>query len=270
MVCELFFRANNQPSVRQALSEEAILRRERRGTINIQMTMLAWSLELISSILLFISVFAIFTKVDTHKESRYEKFWIVAFDASINCIVIPLAYILNLEDNKHQIVSNGWCKGLRSIVGCQSKAEEDMPDTSLPDVSLYQPIQSISHYINHPTAINLHQTISEVVNFFEQQSMLQCEHNVSYINNVHADEEQLPFAPPRHYESNVGPSSPTNEHNRSTEQFTLNAEELFATLSHHRTRGSIAWKIRTHREQAWLNSMEMSWPSVLADTYEEL
>ena len=95
------------------------------------MTLLSWIIELVSTISCFVIFFFISSdpvfissepgSKSPHERMDYKLFWIVAFDATLNYIVIPAIYILNQEENKLKIVANGWFKGLRVILGLQSK-----------------------------------------------------------------------------------------------------------------------------------------------------
>ena len=84
------------------------------------MTFLAWFLEFIASVSLFIIYFVLIGNREPYEKPQYETFWVIAFDASINSIIIPLAYILKTEENKEQVISSGWTQGLRNRVRVQS------------------------------------------------------------------------------------------------------------------------------------------------------
>ena len=86
------------------MSEDTRMRRQRRYTISIQMTVTSWSLELISGIITLINAF-IFAH-DTSKEISTQV--LVAIHVFLYFVVIPGTYLLNTEVYKSQIFDKGW------------------------------------------------------------------------------------------------------------------------------------------------------------------
>ena len=90
----------------ELLSKDSRARRSKRQVINLQMAVIAWSLEFISGLLLLIYWFL--------SEDKNHQLALIMIDILLRFIVIPGSYLLNTEVNKALIVAEGWWKSLRT------------------------------------------------------------------------------------------------------------------------------------------------------------
>ena len=96
-----------QGVVSRILSETVRMRRQRRKTINIQMTIISWLIEFITGI----SVLAMYF---LYKEA-YIVLALAMFNIFVSFVVIPGTYILNTEACKRFVIAHGWCTALRRM-----------------------------------------------------------------------------------------------------------------------------------------------------------
>ena len=91
------------------LSESSKLKRRRRNRVNLQMTVVSWSLEFIAGLVCL--------GVNFYPESSPDLISVmVIFDACLNFIIIPSTYIFNDEVRKRGIIAEGWYIGGRGRV----------------------------------------------------------------------------------------------------------------------------------------------------------
>ena len=95
------------------LSESSKLKRRRTNKVNLQMTVISWSLEFIAGLVCL--------GVNFNPESSPDLISImVIFDTCWNFIIIPSTYIFNDEVRKRGIIAEGWCTGVRSRMDSNS------------------------------------------------------------------------------------------------------------------------------------------------------
>ena len=83
------------------LSESSKLKRRRTNKVNLQMTVISWSLEFIAGLVCL--------GVNFNPESSPDLISImVIFDTCLNFIIIPSTYIFNDEVRKRGIIKEGW------------------------------------------------------------------------------------------------------------------------------------------------------------------
>ena len=98
-----FFRSENKETLKKVLSEDSKQRRRRRNTVNLQMTIFAWSLEFVAGIV------NLFVGIETWKNGNIDFItYMVIFDGFLNFIIIPSSYLLNNEVTKTAIYVGGW------------------------------------------------------------------------------------------------------------------------------------------------------------------
>ena len=91
------------------LSESSKLKRRRMNKVNLQMTVISWSLEFIAGLVCLGVNFQI-----ENPESNPDLIsMMVIFDTCLNFIIIPSTYIFNDEVRKRGIIAEGWCTGVR-------------------------------------------------------------------------------------------------------------------------------------------------------------
>ena len=94
------------------LPENARRKRTRQVNISIQMTILTWSLELITGIVALSMYF-----ISSHDDSlQTANIVLVLLTHFLHFIIIPSAYNLNTEVVKECIMENGWLRSLRAVV----------------------------------------------------------------------------------------------------------------------------------------------------------
>ena len=129
-------KSESQGIVSEILSEKVRTRRQRRKTINIQMTIISWLIEFIAGI----GNLAIYFLYDEND--------IVAlfamFTIFVNFVVIPGTYILNTEACKRFIIEQGWIVSLSRM--CNStrvsplQNEDQNLDNHLHDIHRQNPM----------------------------------------------------------------------------------------------------------------------------------
>ena len=116
-------RSENKETVNGSLSEESKIKRRRKKTINLQMTIISWSLEFLAGLTsLIILVFshldpsllsAINIVVDSDSSVRILFVFLPVF---LYFIIIPSTYLLHTEICKAYIIAHGWCKCFSNII----------------------------------------------------------------------------------------------------------------------------------------------------------
>ena len=104
------YRSQNTSFLKNALSEEYRLKRHRRFTISIQMTITSWLLEFLTGIITLSNAF-IFGQDASHEMTTQI---LVGVHLVLYIIIIPGSYILSTEVYKALIFENGWSKLLPS------------------------------------------------------------------------------------------------------------------------------------------------------------
>ena len=95
------------------LSESSKLKRRRMNKVNLQMTVMSWSLEFIAGLVCL--------GVNFNPESSPDLISImVIFDACLSFIIIPSTYIFNDEVRKRGIIAEGWYIGVRGHMDSNS------------------------------------------------------------------------------------------------------------------------------------------------------
>ena len=100
------------PFLEMALSEASRLKRRRQYKVNIQMTVISWSLEFITG-LVGLSLRAIAQDPDTNGDFIAG---VLILDSFMTFIIIPSSYILSTEVSKSLVIAEGWCKIFQSRI----------------------------------------------------------------------------------------------------------------------------------------------------------
>ena len=87
------------------LSEDARNRRHRTQAINLQMVVIAWSLEFISGLLVMVFWFFV--------DDKNDQLALILIDILLRFVIIPGSYLLNTEVSKALVVAEGWWKSIR-------------------------------------------------------------------------------------------------------------------------------------------------------------
>ena len=91
------------------MNERSKRRRKRNQTINIQITLLSWALELIAGGLMLIDYF-----FSLHDNEFWKSLYLV-IDLLLCCVIIPGSYTINTEAIKEIIINEGWRKHVRDL-----------------------------------------------------------------------------------------------------------------------------------------------------------
>ena len=130
-------RSENKDSVNASLSEESRIKRNRKNTINLQMTIISWSLEFVAGLISLIIVRrshllpAGNVVVDSHISNYIMRVFIFFSPVFLNFILIPSSYLTNTAINKKIIIVEGWWKWLTKIFSpervspTQNEAQEE-------------------------------------------------------------------------------------------------------------------------------------------------
>ena len=101
-------RLEKNSRVNDLLNDESKLRRSHTRTINIQVSVITWSIEFLTG-----CVFMVLCLVINNIAILGV---LVFFDGTLSFLVIPSVYILNTEVTKALIIANGWIRSFRSLV----------------------------------------------------------------------------------------------------------------------------------------------------------
>ena len=130
------------------LSESSKLKRRRMNKVNLQMTVISWSLEFIAGLFCL--------GVNLNPESSPDLISImVIFDTCLNFIIIPSTYIFNDEVRKRSIITEGWYIGVRGRVASNSigpASTNDSPKMKSNRRQQQTPIPTISGNISGRTS----------------------------------------------------------------------------------------------------------------------
>ena len=98
----------SKPGLKVLLSEEARIKRNRQFVVNIQMTVISWSLEFITG--------AFVLSILTMREyGVYFGPALILPDVCVSFIVIPAYYLFNNEVNRSLIAMEGWCRWINRL-----------------------------------------------------------------------------------------------------------------------------------------------------------
>ena len=98
------------------LSESSKLKRRRTNKVNLQMTVISWSLEFIAGLVCL----GVNFQIENPESSPDLISMMVIFDTCLNFIIIPSTYIFNDEVRKRGIIAEGWCMGVRGRMDSNS------------------------------------------------------------------------------------------------------------------------------------------------------
>ena len=115
-------RSENKETVNACLSEESRIKRHRKTTINLQMTVISWSLEFVAGLTSLIMLVRYLLPagnlvIDSYSQTRY---FIILLPMFLNFIIIPSSYLLNTEICKTFIIAQGWCKWFTNIFSIET------------------------------------------------------------------------------------------------------------------------------------------------------
>ena len=143
IIISILFREENKERLQSVLSETSKQKRRRRNVINLQMTIIAWSLEFVTGLVnLLIGV------KTSNPESNVDFITcMVIIDGFLNFIIIPSSYILNCDVLKTAIIASGWFQFFRQLISSNKveplQNDDDQQENAPPDPQP-RPISSVS------------------------------------------------------------------------------------------------------------------------------
>ena len=108
-----FFSDNYDSYLRRVTSEECYVSRKKRSVVSLQVCYMSSMFELLAV------VSSCSTSMLIHLGLRYTYYP----DAVVMFVIVPTVYILNDEDTKFVIYSEGWYQGIRHMLGVYTEAE---------------------------------------------------------------------------------------------------------------------------------------------------
>ena len=102
-------RSDNQ--VAGNLSEKSRKYRQKRTSTNIQITMICWFFEFATGLIAFIT-----TYIMTSLPNPATKGVFALSGMFLDFIIIPSFYLLNTDECKEAITTNGWCNSLKTFI----------------------------------------------------------------------------------------------------------------------------------------------------------
>ena len=126
----------NEINVNVLLSEEVLRKRQRTHTINLKMTIIAWTLEFLAGCLLLMQIF--FHQL-LNPDAADDLVWkrvSHTLDTIICSSIIPSSYILKSEEIKKAVILEGWSKPFRLLCPkCRSRVavEENLNMNVIPN-----------------------------------------------------------------------------------------------------------------------------------------
>ena len=134
------------------------MRRRRRYTISIKMTIISWSLELITG-----GISLVNTLIFGHDDSlEIATQVLVAVHVFLYFVVIPSSYLLNTEIFKNRIVEKGWTSAIprekrSSRIAPLENEDIEMKGFKSNENSMYErPIPTISGNVNIETSYKIY------------------------------------------------------------------------------------------------------------------
>ena len=134
------------------------MRRRRRYTISIKMTIISWSLELITG-----GISLVNTLIFGHDDSlEIVTQILVAVHVFLYFVVIPSSYLLNTQNFKNRIVEKGWTSAIprekrnSRIAPLENQELENKPFKGNENALNERPIPTISGNVNIETSYKIY------------------------------------------------------------------------------------------------------------------
>ena len=134
------------------------MRRRRRYTISIKMTIISWSLELVTG-----GISLVNTLIFGHDDSlEIATQILVAVHVFLYFVVIPSSYLLNTEILKNRIVEQGWTSAIprykrnSRIAPLENEDEETKSIKNNENFMDKGPIPTMSGYVNIETSYRIY------------------------------------------------------------------------------------------------------------------
>jgi hypothetical protein len=110
--------------LRKLLSDSSKARRHRRNVINLQITFLAWLIEVFGFLIIFLGTFILGHENNVVNLSMQLLTLIVYFN------ILPCIFLINDFDVKGQIIDSNWYNRFLRISNCQYTIQTDKEDTA--------------------------------------------------------------------------------------------------------------------------------------------
>ena len=108
-------RNDNKVLLDTLLSEESRIKRNRKKTINIQMTFISWSLEFVAGLFVILQLMAGWLRLVTQLQTAKIFLSLILLSVFLNFVIIPGTYLLHTDICKAFVISQGWWKSFRTL-----------------------------------------------------------------------------------------------------------------------------------------------------------
>ena len=105
-----YFRSEDGTRINQLLTEESIIKRNRKTAIGMQSTTISWALEFLGGLI------PILTYILVEERDQFTDFIVLLPVVCLNFILIPASYLMILESYKQQIVEQGWFESFMILI----------------------------------------------------------------------------------------------------------------------------------------------------------
>ena len=109
---KILFRSQKKSFLDLVLSDQEKIRRRKKTTVGIQMTLLSWTLEVISGV----SAFALILFISRQDTLEIIAKLLIIFNHCLYFIFIPLSYLINTEVIKAIVYAQGWLRLSKSCI----------------------------------------------------------------------------------------------------------------------------------------------------------
>ena len=106
------------------MSEESIIKRNRKTTIGMQTTTISWALEFLGGLILILAYILV------EERDQSTDFVVLLPVVCLNFILIPASYLMILERYKQQILEQGWFDSFRILI-CNHNSVEPSRNVNL-------------------------------------------------------------------------------------------------------------------------------------------
>ena len=155
----LFYRTQLKASVKDMLSDDSQIRRQRRFTISIQMTVTSWFLELVTGVITLINSFIFAHDASLEISTQI----LVAIHLFLYFVVIPGSYLLSTQVYKNKVSDMGWYTVLPSRKNRRAVAPGSVDELQLNCPKDAQSVkeENQSESVSHPKTLQ-HKTADKI------------------------------------------------------------------------------------------------------------
>ena len=108
-------RNENKGLIDALLSEASRIKRNRKKTINIQMTCISWLLEFVAGLFGILQLMVGWLRLVTELQSATIFLSLILLSVSLNFVVIPSTYLLHTDMCKAFVITQGWWQSFKTL-----------------------------------------------------------------------------------------------------------------------------------------------------------